>query len=118
MEQLDYYLQYNDYYLKSSIAGNLFPANLLLAAVGVEGIRLLIGHHFDVVDVDMRRQGHDPFDHSGDVVAGQRRNAIVNRSGSLRIAVETYGGEFGIDHSGPHLAHFDPMPEEIDAHAL
>lgn len=43
--------------------------NSLLSPASVECVDLPVGHHFDVVDVDVQGQGDDPFDYAGDVIA-------------------------------------------------
>ena len=68
---------------------------LVLFTVGVECVCLLVGHHFDVVDVDVRWQGDDPFNDARDVVASQRRNTSVYGVGAVAIAVETDGRRWG-----------------------
>lgn len=89
-----------------------------VAAPGVERIGLPVGHHFDVVDVDVRGQGGDPFDHTGYVVARERGDTFVNGVGPRLVAVETHGGKFGVDHAGAYLADFDAVFQQVDAHAL
>src|SRR5438067_11841310 len=74
--------------------------------------------HHQLVDVDVRWSGNRPDDAIGDVGAGQRLHALVDRGGPLPVALEADQAEFRLDHPRGDLGHPNRLPHELEPQRL